>query len=79
MRMTFEDFVSVHKDDTPMQKLNQLMATADLYFHNRIQATTCMRNYNYEDAMYFHGETDQMDKRMRWLYDELKVALGGAK
>lgn len=76
--MKFEEFVSVHKDDTPLQKLNQLMAAADIYSHNRVQAMTCMRNYNYEDAVYYHSETDQMDKRMRWLYDELKVALGGA-
>lgn len=77
--MKFEEFVSVHKDDTPLQKLNYLMEAVDIYSHNRVQALISIRNHNHEDAMYFHGETDQMDKRMRWLYDELKVALGGAK
>lgn len=77
--MTFEEFVEIHKNATPMQKLNLLMETVDIYSHSRVQALNSMRNFNDRDAAYYHGETDQMDRRMRWLYDELKVALGGAK
>ncbi len=77
--MKFEDFIEIHKNATPLQKLNLLIEAADIYAHSRVQALNSMRNFNDKDTAYYHSETDQMDKRMRWLYDELKVALGGAK
>lgn len=77
--MTFDEFVDIHKDATPLQKLNLLMETGDIYSHSRVQACVSHHNFNDADTTYYHGESDQMEKRMRWLYDELKVALGGAK
>ena len=46
--MTFDEFVDIHKNATPLQKLNLLMETGDIYSHSRVQA--CVSHHNFNDA-----------------------------
>ena len=73
--MTLDEFIDIHKDATPLQKLNLLVDTADIYAFDRVMAYGSNVNGSIRDAEYYGKEVDHMDQRMHWLYEELKVAL----
>lgn len=77
--MTYADFVDVYKDAPLAKKLDLLLEANDIYAHSRVMTLTAAHNFNYRDHEYYSKETDHMSRRIQWLYNELKVALGGAK
>lgn len=74
--MSFEDFVGIHKDKTPVEKLWLLVVTMNMM-------GTCRVNYatseNIESRTHCQSELEGQRQRAEWLYDEIKAALEGAK
>ncbi|MBR2258545.1 MAG: hypothetical protein IJ899_14690 [Blautia sp.] len=72
--MTFEEYVHVHKDDKPVQKLAQLVDSLELAGNNRVYRAQAG---NREDQEYYSREYAHMMRRAEWLFTEIKKLLEG--
>lgn len=69
--MTFESFVDVYKDKSPVEKLDLLVEQVALIHQKEQFAYEATIRGNREDHDYYVSEADHMRKRAKWLYDGL--------
>lgn len=74
--MGFEDFVDVHKDKSPVQKLYLLVRTMNMIASARVGLATAQ---NPDSEEHYRREIEGQDKRAEWLCNEIEGALKGAK